>query len=265
MEHSILKTAIVTGASSGIGEACGRTLARHGWRVFLVARRGDRLERIAADTGGYAIALDVTQAQEMDLAEVTSCDLLVNCAGGALGMDTVDMAAAEDWTSMFNTNVLGTLRMIQLLMSRLIASHGCIVNITSTAALAGYEGGGGYCAAKSAQRALTQSLRLEMAGVPVRITEVLPGMVHTQEFALNRFRGDAERVKRVYEHVDRPLSAEDIARVVVSIAELPVHVNVDEIVVRPVAQRAHHALYRGSLDWKEQQSDAHTLINEGVL
>ncbi|MCP1446213.1 NADP-dependent 3-hydroxy acid dehydrogenase YdfG [Pseudomonas sp. GGS8] len=258
-----MKTAVVTGASSGIGEACARTLARSGWRVFLVARRGDRLEQIADETGGRAIVLDVTQAREEDLGQICECDLLVNCAGGAIGLDAVDTASAEDWTNMFNSNVLGTLRMTQLLLPRLIASQGAIINITSTAALASYEGGGGYCAAKGAQRALTQSLRLEMKGVPVRITEVLPGMVHTPEFSLNRFRGDAERVSALYKDVDRPLSADDVAQVVAWVADQPAHVNVDEIVVRPVAQRAQHALFRGSLGWLEQRADKSPL-NEGA-
>jgi NADP-dependent 3-hydroxy acid dehydrogenase YdfG len=228
-----------------------------------VARRGDRLERIAGKTGGHAIVLDVTQAREEDLVQISECDLLVNCAGGAIGLDAVDTASAEDWTNMFNSNVLGTLRMTQLLLPRLIASQGAIVNITSTAALASYEGGGGYCAAKGAQRALTQSLRLEMKGVPVRITEVLPGMVHTPEFSLNRFRGDAERVSALYKDVDRPLSADDVAQVVAWVADQPAHVNVDEIVVRPVAQRAQHALFRGSLGWLEQRADKSPL-NEGA-
>lgn len=253
-----MKTAVITGASSGIGEACARLLAGGGWKVFLVARRRERLENIAREINGRAIVVDVTKAQEIDIGPVTHCDLLVNCAGGALGLDAVGQANADDWANMFNTNVLGTLRMTQLLLPRLVESQGCIMNITSTAALAGYEGGGGYCAAKSAQRALTQSLRLEMKGVPVRITEVLPGMVNTPEFALNRLRGDAEKARAVYENVDRPLTANDIAQVVVGVANLPAHVNVDEIVVRPVAQRAQHALFRGDLRWRDKQSSLHS-------
>jgi NADP-dependent 3-hydroxy acid dehydrogenase YdfG len=229
-----------------------------------VARRGDRLEQIAGETGGHAIVLDVTQAREEDLVQISECDLLVNCAGGAIGLDAVDRASAEDWTNMFNSNVLGTLLMTQLMLPRLIASQGAIINITSTAALASYEGGGGYCAAKSAQRALTHSLRLEMKGVPVRITEVLPGMVHTPEFSLKRFHGDAERVNAIYEDVDRPLSADDVAQVVAWVADQPAHVNVDEIVVRPVAQRAQHALFRGSLGWLEQQRADKSPLNEGA-
>lgn len=258
-----MRTAVVTGASSGIGEACARTLAHRGWQVFLVARRGERLKQIADEIQGHSIMLDVAQAQEENLAQVKGCDLLVNCAGGAFGMDAVSKSNTKDWEKMFNSNVLGTLRMTQLLLLRLIASQGCIVNITSTAALGGYESGGGYCAAKGAQRALTQSLRLEMKGVPIRITEVLPGMVHTPEFSLNRFGGDAERVKAIYENVDRPLSAEDIAQVVATVAELPSHVNVDEIVVRPVAQRAQHALFRGSLGWCEAPPVAPLPVNKG--
>ncbi len=145
-----------------------------------------------------------------------------------------------------------------------LGGQGAVINITSTAALGGYEGGGGYCAAKSAQRALTQSLRLEMKGVPVRITEVLPGMVHTPEFSLNRLRGDARRAESIYQDVDRPLTAEDVALVVVSVAEMPMHVNIDEIVVRPVAQRSQQALYRGELGWRDPGPKLDLSIKKGV-
>lgn len=262
-----MRTAVITGASSGIEEACGRTLASRGWRVFPIARRGDRPERIAGETGGQAIVLDLIQVPEEDFAEVANCDLLVNCASGALDLDAIGTATAEDLTNMFNNNVLGTLRITQLLLPRLMASQGCILNTTSTAAIAGYEGGGGYCAGKGAQRVLTQSLRLEMTGVPVRITEVLPGIVHTLEFSFNRFRDDAERGNAIYEHVDRPLSAEDVAHVVALIAELPAHISVDEIVVRPVAQRpqhAQHAFFRYSLGWLKLRPGAYSPVNEGA-
>lgn len=224
-------------------------MAASGWDVFVVARRRGLLENISKEINGHAIVADVANVQEADLSHITRCDLLVNCAGGAFDMDLVSQADPDTWKSMFNTNVLGTLRMTQLLLPRLIESQGCVINITSTAALCGYEGGGGYCASKSAQRALTQSLRLELKGIPVRITEVLPGMVHTPEFSLNRFHGDAVRARAVYENVDRPLTAGDVAQVVFGVANLPAHVNVDEIVVRPVAQRAQHALFRGDLHW----------------
>jgi NADP-dependent 3-hydroxy acid dehydrogenase YdfG len=260
-KNSTLKTAVITGASSGIGEACARLLAGSGWAVFLMARRQERLKRIAREIDGHAIVADVTQVQEADLVPVNRCDLLVNCAGGALGLEAVGQADAQDWSRMFNLNVLGTLRMTQLLLPRLITSQGCLINITSTAALGGYEGGGGYCAAKSAQRALTQSLRMEMKGIPVRITEILPGMVFTPEFSLNRFRGDADRARTVYDNVDRPLTADDIAQVVLGVASLPSHVNVDEIVVRPVAQRAQHAVFRGDLRWHEDRLAACALTD----
>jgi len=245
-----VKTAIVTGASSGIGEACARALAEMDWTVYLVARRVDRITKIADEIKGFALGLDVTKVEDHDLADVKSCDLLVNCAGGALGIDKVENASIEDWTTMFNTNVIGTLRMTQIMLPRLIESQGCVINITSTAALGGYEGGSGYCAAKGAQRAMTQSLRLELKGTPIRITEVLPGMVHTPEFSLNRFRGDSEKANAVYEDIDRPLTGDDVAKVVAGIADLPSHINVDEIVVRPVAQRGQYALHRGDLNWK---------------
>lgn len=264
MEYSILKTAVVTGASSGIGEACARALAARGWEVFVIARRGERLAALADQIHGQAIVLDVSRAQAEDFAQVLACDLLVNCAGGALGLDSVAEGAAQDWVDMFNSNVLGTLRMTQLLLPRLIEAQEAVINITSTAALGGYEGGGGYCAAKSAQRALTQSLRLEMKGVPVRITEVLPGMVHTPEFSLNRLRGDARRAESIYQDVDRPLTAEDVALVVVSVAEMPMHVNIDEIVVRPVAQRSQQALYRGELGWRDPEPKRDLSIKKGV-
>ncbi|MBT2772731.1 SDR family oxidoreductase [Halomonas sp. ISL-60] len=245
-----MRTAVVTGASSGIGEACACLLARSGWDVFLVARRRDRLDKIAANTNAHIIELDITKATEEDFQQVKKCDLLVNCAGGAFGIDFVAESNADDWTKMYNVNVLGTLRMIQILLSRLVESQGCIINITSTAALSGYEGGSGYCAAKSAQRALTQSLRLEMKGKPVRITELLPGMVYTPEFSLNRLSGNADKANAIYKDVDRPLRAEDIAQIVSMVANLPSHVNVDELTVRPVAQRSQYALFRGDLNWK---------------
>ncbi|WP_196160752.1 SDR family NAD(P)-dependent oxidoreductase [Reinekea sp. G2M2-21] len=247
-----MKTAVITGASTGIGEACARTLAASGWQVVLVARRAERIAKIADELQGLALPLDVTNVTKDDFEAVEQCDLLINCAGGALGLDQVDSYSAEDWSTMFDRNVIGTLKMTQALLPRIIEAQGCIINITSTAALGGYEGGSGYCAAKSAQRALTQSLRLEMKGKPIRITEVLPGMVYTPEFSLNRFNGDEAKAKAVYEGVDRPLTGEDVAEVVASIAHLPPHVNIDEIVVRPVAQRGQYALHRGELGWHEK-------------
>ncbi|MFC7088197.1 SDR family oxidoreductase [Halomonas salifodinae] len=256
-----MKTAVISGASSGIGEACARLLAEFGWEVFLVARRRDRLDEIASEINGHAIDLDVTKASVEDFKCVRTCDLLVNCAGGAFGVDVVEEADVDDWVKMYNVNVLGTLRLTQIFLPRLIESQGCVINITSTAALGGYEGGAGYCAAKSAQRALTQSLRLEMKGEPVRITELLPGMVHTPEFSLNRLQGDADRASAVYKDVDRPLTAEDVAQVVLMVSNLPPHVNIDELVVRPVAQRAQHALFRGALNWHDSVHKPDSFLN----
>ena len=247
-----LKTAVITGASSGIGEACARILSSMDWNIVLIARRADRIQKIADEIGGQALSLDVTQVNKNDLDFVKKCDLLINCAGGALGLEKVEDAAVEDWSLMYNTNVLGTLKMTQALLPKLIEAQGCVINVTSTAAQGGYEGGGGYCAAKSAQRSLTQALRLEMKGVPIRITEVLPGMVYTPEFSLNRFRGDSEKAEAVYQGVDRPLTGEDVAQVVANVVSLPSHINIDEIVVRPVAQRGQYALHRGSLNWNTE-------------
>lgn len=174
-----MRTAVITSASSGIGAACARRLAKQGWTTVLLARRRERLEIVAVETGGQVLVADVTTITNGGLARVSRCDLLINCAGGAIGIDPVAQASADDWSAMFDGNVLGVLRLTQLLLPRLVAAQGHVVNVTSKAALGGYEGGGGYCAAKSAARALTQSLRLELIGTPVRITEVLPGMVHT--------------------------------------------------------------------------------------
>ena len=247
------RTAVVTGASSGIGAAIATRLADDGFHVVLVARRADRITELAQRIGGTDVVADVT---DPDLASRFadrdwSCDVLVNCAGGALGADPVGSGNLADWQAMYDTNVLGTVRTIQVFLDELLERQGTIVNISSTAALAGYEGGAGYCAAKSGVRALTQSLRLELAGKPVRVIEILPGMVRTEEFAVNRFKGDADKAASVYAGVDRPLTADDVARCVAFACGLPAHVNIDEMVVRPVAQAAQHKVHRESLNWNE--------------
>ncbi|MBT0773321.1 SDR family NAD(P)-dependent oxidoreductase [Kineosporia sp. J2-2] len=252
MTHEV-RTAVVTGASSGIGAAIATRLAGDGYRVVLVARRRERIGELAAALGGIAVAADVT---DPDVARRFAgrdwrCDVLVNCAGGALGAEPVGTGAVADWSAMYDVNVLGTVRMLQTFLDDLLERQGAVINISSTAALAGYEGGAGYCAAKSGVRALTQSLRLELAGKPVRVVEILPGMVHTDEFALNRFRGDAGRAQAVYQGVDRPLTADDVARCVSFACGLPSHVNIDEMIVRPVAQAAQHKVHRERLHWNE--------------
>lgn len=245
-----MTTALVTGASSGIGAATARRLAADGFDVIVAARRLDRLEELAATIGAHAIQLDVTDDGSVAaLAEqVGELDVLINNAGGAFGLEPVAEGRLEDWQQMYDVNVLGTLRVTQALLPRLRARpHATIVNLTSTAGLVSYEGGGGYTAAKHAERSLTETLRLELNGEPIRVVEIAPGMVHTEEFSLNRFRGDQHRADNAYADVDRPLLAEDVAACIAFAVELPPHVNVDQLVVRPVAQAAQHKTFRGKI------------------
>ncbi|HEY0641374.1 MAG TPA: SDR family oxidoreductase [Pseudonocardiaceae bacterium] len=242
--------AVVTGASSGIGAATARRLARDGFTVLLAARRADRLAALAGELGGRALPVDVTDADAVRAlaAAVDECDVLVNNAGGAWGADPVAAGDPAEWARMFEVNVLGTLHVTRALLPALRAGGGgTIVNVTSTAASVNYEGGGGYSAAKHAQHALTETLRLELCGQPVRVIEIQPGMVRTDEFALNRFHGDAEKAAAVYAGVDRPLTAEDVAECVALTVGLPPHVNVDRLVVRPLAQAAQHKVHRAPL------------------
>jgi len=239
-----LGTAVVTGASSGIGAATARALAAAGFHVVLGARRVDRLHPVARDTGGEAHRLDVTDASSVAefAAAVGSCRLLVNNAGGARGLDPVATADEDHWRWMWETNVLGTLRMTKALLPALVASgDGHVVTVTSVAAREVYDNGAGYTSAKHAQSALHQTLRGEHLGEPVRFTEILPGMVET-EFSLARFDGDARRADKVYQGLT-PLTAEDVADTIAYAATRPPHVNIDQIVLKPRAQasttRAH--------------------------
>jgi NADP-dependent 3-hydroxy acid dehydrogenase YdfG len=244
------RTAVVTGASSGIGAATARRLAADGFEVIAAARRQDRLEALATETGVRVARLDVTDDDSVAefAATVGELDVLVNNAGGAFGADPVATGSVADWQAMFDVNVLGTLRVTQALLPKLAAGPGgSIVTITSTAAYVNYEGGGGYSAAKHAEHALTETLRLELAGRPVRVIEIQPGMVKTDEFAINRYGGDAEAAAKVYADVDRPLTAEDVAECIALTVGLPLHVNVDQMVLRPVAQAAQHKVFRGPL------------------
>lgn len=245
------RSALVTGASTGIGEATVRALRAQDWQVFAVARRADRLRNLAAQTGAVPLAADVTDDAAVAgiLATVVAAggvDTLVNVAGGARGADHVGQAKTSDWEWMFQTNVIGSMTLIRAFLPMLRSQRrGTVLNLTSTAALVAYEGGAGYNAAKSAQRALTQALRLEEAEHNLRVIEVLPGMVQTEEFALNRL-GDRLSADRVYQEVAEPLTAEDVAEVVRFAVSLPHHVNLDEIVLRPVAQAAAHKVIRNS-------------------
>lgn len=228
------RVAVVTGASSGIGEATARTLADQGFHVVLGARRVDRIEAIAADIGGTALELDVTDEDSVDAfcAVLPRVDVLVNNAGGAKGLAPVMEADLDDWRWMWETNVLGTLRVTKALLPKLIASgDGLIVTVTSVAAFAAYDNGSGYTSAKHAQAVLHRTLRGELLGKPVRLTEIAPGAVET-EFSLVRFDGDADRAAKVYEGIT-PLIAEDIAEIVGFVASRPPHVNLDQIIVKP--------------------------------
>jgi len=240
-----MRTAVITGASSGIGAATARALAGEGYRTVLGARRLDRLEALAAETGGEAIALDVADPDSVAAfaARIESCDVLVNNAGGALGLESVGEADEEKWSQMYEANVLGTMRMSRALLPRLVDSgDGHIVGVTSIAAFETYRGGAGYMAAKHAQRAMLRALRLELLGQPVRITEIAPGMVET-EFSLVRFEGDEEAARRVYAGM-QPLTAEDVAECIRWALAQPSHVNVDEIVVRPRDQASATEVHR---------------------
>ncbi|SEK69763.1 SDR family NAD(P)-dependent oxidoreductase [Rhodococcus maanshanensis] len=226
--------AVVTGASSGIGEATARTLAAQGFHVVVGARRIDRLEKLAEDIGGTALELDVTDEDSVDAfaAVLPRVDVLVNNAGGAKGLAPVLEADLDDWRWMWETNVLGTLRITKALLPKLIDSgDGLIVTITSVAAFEAYDNGSGYTSAKHAQAVLHRTLRGELLGKPVRLTEIAPGAVET-EFSLVRFHGDEERAKKVYEGIT-PLVAADVAEVIGFVASRPSHVNLDQIIIKP--------------------------------
>jgi NADP-dependent 3-hydroxy acid dehydrogenase YdfG len=246
------RTAVITGASSGIGAATAVQLAGAGYRVLLTARRPDRLaevaQRIAADGGTAEVhVLDVTDqpAVAAFAQSVDACDVLVANAGGALGADYVADSSADDWLAMYDVNVLGTLYAIKGLLPKLIDSGaGTIVLMGSTAGLISYEGGGGDVAAKHAVHGVAETLRLELYDKPVRVIEIAPGMVKTAEFAVNRYRGDADKAAAVYAGVAGPLTDIDIADAVTWAVTRPAHVNVDLMVLRPRAQAAQWKVYR---------------------
>jgi NADP-dependent 3-hydroxy acid dehydrogenase YdfG len=251
------RRAVVTGASSGIGAATVRLLRQHGWDVVGVARRADRLETLAAETGADVFVADVTNQTDVDALRVYLEGLgpihaLVNNAGGAYGLASVEESDPADWIRMYDVNVIGTKRVTSALLPLLRAGvtpggSASILMITSIAAHVAYEGGSGYNAAKFAQHALTAVLRLELAGEPIRVIEVAPGMVKTEEFSLVRFGGDESKAASVYENVPDPLYAEDIAEAITHALELPPFVNLDLVTIKPVAQAAPHKVIRGEL------------------
>ena len=241
-----MKTAVVTGASAGIGAATARQLAKAGFHVILGARRLDRVQALAAELDGTGLALDVTDEASVDAfcAQVSDCHVLVNNAGGARGMEPVAAADEEHWRWMWETNVLGTLRMTKALLPKLIQSgDGHVITVTSVAATETYDNGAGYTSAKHAQGALHRTLRGEHLGQPIRFTEVLPGLVET-DFSVLRFGGDRERAANVYKGLT-PLTADDVAEVIVFAATRPAHVNLDQIVLKArdqySASRVHRA------------------------
>lgn len=227
------KIAVVTGASSGIGKATAQALAQEGWHVIVAARRTDKIKAVAEEIGGTAIELDVTSQESVDnlASRLERVDLLVNNAGGAKGMDSIRDADLKDWQWMYETNVLGTLRMTKALLDKLIASKGHVINIGSMASFTAYAGGAGYNAAKFGEGALTRVLRLEHVGDPIRVTQIDPGRVET-DFSLVRFDGNQDKAAQVY--ADKlNLSAADIAEAIRWVSSQPAHVNIDRIHIMP--------------------------------
>jgi NADP-dependent 3-hydroxy acid dehydrogenase YdfG len=239
---------VVTGASSGIGAATARHLAAAGFHVFCAARREDRVTALAEEISGTPVRCDVTDADDVAaLAELVGprLDVLVNNAGGAFGASPVTEADADDWRQMFEVNVIGLMLVTKALVPALVASGaGVILNVGSTAGRIAYEGGAGYTAAKHGTQVVSETLRLELWDQPVRVCEIAPGMVRTDEFALVRFGGDEAKAEKVYEGVAEPLTADDVADAITWMVTRPSHVNVDELVIRPRAQAAQHKVHR---------------------
>ncbi|MDE0547264.1 SDR family oxidoreductase [Microbacterium sp. C7(2022)] len=252
-----VRRAVVTGASSGIGEAAARALRERGWDVVAVARRADRLAALQEETGAVAFAADLTVGADVDalaawLATSGDVHALVHVAGGARGADRVEDGKPEDWQWMFEVNVLSAQRLVAALLPLLrrtsaTGTHADALFVTSTAAQTAYAGGAGYNATKAGESMLAHALRLELNGEPIRVVEIAPGMVLTPEFTLNRLRGDAAAAERVYDGVEAPLRAHDVADVIAYALDAPGHVNLDLVTMRPVAQSAQHLLARGPL------------------
>lgn len=251
------RTVLVTGASSGIGRATAHAMQKAGWDVIGVARRAERLAALADEIGITVFAADLTNDADIAaLARFTAdhgpLHAVVQVAGGAAGTDRVEDGRRADWEWMFQANVISTQLLVQALLPQLRAAaeasgHADTVFVTSTAASVGYPGGAGYNAAKAGEGMLVNVLRQELNGEPIRVVDIAPGLVQTEEFTLNRLRGDADGYDKVYAGVDEPLLAEDVADVIRYALDAPAHVNLDQIVMRPVAQSAAHLLHRGPL------------------
>jgi len=248
MARMSTRTAVVTGASSGIGAATARHLAREGFHVYCAARREERVVALADEIGGTPVRCDVTDPDDVQaLASRVGprLDVLVNNAGGAFGASPVVEAEPDDWRRMYEVNVIGLLQVTKALVPALIASGaGVILNVGSTAGRIAYEGGGGYTAAKHGTQVVSETLRLELYDQPLRVCEIAPGMVRTDEFGLVRFGGDKQKADAVYAGVAEPLTADDVADAITWMVTRPPHVNIDELVIRPRAQAAQHKVHR---------------------
>ena len=249
------KTALITGGGTGIGAAVARHLADEGFDVIVAGRRRERLDEVVAEIGAHARALvmDVSDAESVraGFAQLDRLDVVVNNAGGALGVSRVEDADPAEWQQMYAANVLGSLHVTQAALPLLRRSpRATIINMSSIAGEVVYEGGAGYVAAKHGTSVISETLRLELNGENIRVTDLRPGMVRTEEFSLTRLHGDRAAADKVYEGVDRPLVAADVAECVAFVVGLPQHVNIDTMVVKPVAQAAPHKVHRGPIDWK---------------
>ncbi|MFN8085186.1 MAG: SDR family NAD(P)-dependent oxidoreductase [Dermatophilaceae bacterium] len=252
--------ALITGGGTGIGAATAHRLAQDGFDVVVSGRRPEPLEATATairsaypQVSARAVVMDVTDAASVAAAAevIGGCDVLVNNAGGAIGAERVEAGKPDEWRAMYESNVIGVLHVTSAFLPALRRSPtgGTIVVVSSIAGLLVYEGGAGYTAAKHGSTAVAETLRLELAGEPIRVVEIDPGMVWTDGFSLTRFHGDQAKADAVYAGVDRPLVAEDIAECIAFCVRLPQHVNIDRLVVKPVAQAAPHKVVRAPIDW----------------
>lgn len=247
--------ALVTGGGTGIGAAVAKRLAADGFDVVVAGRRREPLERTVDEIGAQArvVVMDVADPDSVraGIGSLDRLDVLVNNAGGALGTSRIEDGDPAEWQQMFASNVLGTMQVTQAALPLLRRSaRATIVDVSSVAGQSVYEGGGGYTSAKHGTSVISETLRLELNGENIRVIDIRPGMVHTEEFSLTRLHGDQAAADKVYEGVDHPLTAEDVAECVGFAVGLPQHVNIDTMVIKPVAQAASHKVHRGPIDWK---------------